>query len=134
MIKCPVSGKPIDKEIAADYKDAKVYFCCPGCPGPFEKDAAKFAAKANHQLVATKQYQQKACPISGHSVDKDVTAKVDGVKVAFCCPDCQGKVEKAKDPEKLALLFAEKPFKQGFEKMKKQQGQEKTEEGAKSVE
>jgi YHS domain-containing protein len=43
--KCPVSGKPINPEHHVDYKGKKVYFCCPNCPGAFEKDPAKFEAK-----------------------------------------------------------------------------------------
>lgn len=51
--KCPVSGKKAIEAQAVDYKGGKVYFCCPGCPPAFKKDTAKFAAKANHQLVGT---------------------------------------------------------------------------------
>ena len=43
--KCPVSGKPIDPEHHVDFKGKKVYFCCPNCPGAFEKDPEKFVAK-----------------------------------------------------------------------------------------
>jgi YHS domain-containing protein len=43
--KCPVSGKPIDAQYTADYKDQKVYFCCPNCPKAFEANPARFAAK-----------------------------------------------------------------------------------------
>jgi YHS domain-containing protein len=43
--KCPVSGKPIDAQYTANYKDEKVYFCCPNCPKAFEANPEKFAAK-----------------------------------------------------------------------------------------
>lgn len=43
--KCPVSGKDIDPEHFVEYKKEKVYFCCPNCPGAFEKDPEKFVAK-----------------------------------------------------------------------------------------
>jgi YHS domain-containing protein len=43
--KCPVSGKDIDPEHFVEYQKEKVYFCCPNCPGAFEKDPAKFVAK-----------------------------------------------------------------------------------------
>lgn len=43
--KCPVSGKDISPEHSVEYKGEKVYFCCPNCPGPFEKDPTKFVAK-----------------------------------------------------------------------------------------
>ena len=54
--KCLVSGKDVNPEATADYKGAKVYFCCPGCPGAFAKDTKKFAAKANHQLALTGRF------------------------------------------------------------------------------
>jgi YHS domain-containing protein len=43
--KCPVSGKPIDPAQTVEYKGAKVYFCCDGCPAAFEKDPSKYTAK-----------------------------------------------------------------------------------------
>ena len=43
--KCPISGKPINPEASVEYKDEKVYFCCPGCPDAFNADPEKFVAK-----------------------------------------------------------------------------------------
>ena len=43
--KCPLSGKPINPEVSVEYKDEKVYFCCPGCPAGFEAEPEKFVAK-----------------------------------------------------------------------------------------
>ena len=41
-------------------------------------------------------------------------------KVYFCCDNCKGKVEKAKDDEKLELVFSDKAFeKAGFKVEKK---------------
>ena len=115
-VTCPVSGKEIDKEVKVDYKDGQVFFCCPGCPGPFKRDTAKFAAFANAQLVATGQYQAKACPITGKKINPETAVVVAGVKVAFCCNDCKGKVEKAEGPAKIELVFNDKAFEKGFEK------------------
>jgi YHS domain-containing protein len=42
---CPVSGKDIDPAHFVTYQKEKVYFCCPNCPGAFEKDPTKFVAK-----------------------------------------------------------------------------------------
>jgi hypothetical protein len=129
VIKCPVSGKPINKEISVAYKEAKVYFCCPGCPAPFEKDTAKFAAKANHQLVATKQFKQKACPISGRDCKPEHATTVAAVKVFYCCPNCKGKVEKANEAEQLTLVFVDAAFKKGFEKVKEEEKKAATDAG-----
>ena len=120
--KCPVAGTKAAKEDkTADYRGAKVYFCCDNCPKAFAKDSAKYATKANHQLAQTGQAKQEKCPLTGNAIDKDKTADVSGVKVSFCCGDCQGKVAKAKDDEKLELAFADKAFDKGFkvEKAKK---------------
>ena len=119
--KCPVSGKAAKADHAVDYRDAKVYLCCGGCPDAFAKDKAKYTTKANHQLALTGQAKQEKCPLSGGELNKEATTDVNGVKVTFCCNNCKGKVEKAKDDEKVELTFADKAFDKGFkvEKAKK---------------
>jgi YHS domain-containing protein len=114
-ILCPVSGKQVKADAAVDYKGAKVYMCCPGCPAGFEKDTAKFAAKANAQLVATGQAKQAKCPISGGPTKEGTEVKVASTKVAFCCKNCQGKVNKAEGDEQLNLVFSDAAFAKGFE-------------------
>ena len=119
-VKCVVANKGASAGKSADYKDGKVYFCCGGCAGKFSSDTKKFAEKANHQLVATKQYAQKGCPFSGNDVDPEKFVKIGNTKVAFCCDGCKGKVESAKDDAaKLKLVFSEKAFNKGFKKAEK---------------
>lgn len=116
-VKCVIAPKPAKADKMAEYKDGKVYFCCNNCVSKFKKDTKQFQPKANFQLVATKQYVQKACPFSGGDLDPAISTKVAGMKVGFCCQGCKGKVEKAKDDKaKLALLFNEKTFAKGFKK------------------
>jgi len=111
-IKCAVnSKKAIDPANFAAYKDAKVYFCCKGCPKAFAKDSKKFATKANHQLVATGQFKLAVCPLSGKKVDAKQVVKVAGVKVALCCKNCKGAVAKAKGDKQLEMVFSEAAFK-----------------------
>ncbi len=118
--KCPVAGTKAAKEDkTADYRGAKVYFCCDNCPKAFAKDSAKYSTKANHQLAQTGQAKQEKCPLSGEAIDKEQTADVAGVKVSFCCGNCKGKVEKAEGDDKLALAFADKAFDKGFKVEKK---------------
>jgi YHS domain-containing protein len=119
--KCPVSGKPIVETVSVDYKDAKVYFCCPGCPDAFKKDTAKYAAKANQQLVGTKQAVEVKCPVAGRPLNPATAIDVQGVKVSFCCNNCKGKVAKASGDEQLALVFGEEAFKKGFEVKKEKE-------------
>lgn len=124
VINCPVSGKAAKKDVTVDYKVGKetykVQVCCGNCAKAFTKDSKKFASKANMQLVATKQFEQKACPFSGKPGKKDATVKVGGVKVAMCCGNCTGKVEKEKDIAKqIEMIFNDKSFAKGFAVKKK---------------
>ena len=118
--KCPVSGAAAKEAQFTAYKDAKTYFCCDKCKAAFEKDPAKHAVKANHQLVHTKQYKQAKCPLSGGGLNKDTAVKVGETEVTFCCEKCQGKVADAKDDAQLALVFSDDAFKKGFQIVKKE--------------
>jgi hypothetical protein len=123
--KCPVSGKAIVETASLDYKDAKVYFCCPGCPDAFKKDTAKYAAKANQQLVGTKQAVAVKCPVAGRPINPATAIDVQGVKVAFCCNNCKGKVAGASGEEQLNLVFSDAAFKKGFEVKKEKKEESK---------
>ena len=116
---CPISGKPALEDKTADYKGAKVYFCCGKCPGAFTKDTAKYAVKANQQLVATGQATGVKCPLSGGPLNADKKVDVGGVSVTFCCEKCQGKVADAKGDAQAELVFSDAAFAKGFEIKKK---------------
>lgn len=120
-VNCVVAGKEIkiaDAKVAK-YRDASVYVCCGKCKAALEKDSTKFATKANHQLFLTSQAKQTKCPISGRDLDATKTVKISGVSVAFCCGNCQGKADKAKGDDQLAIAFADKAFDKGFKVNKK---------------
>ncbi len=117
-VKClmnPKAGAKADQSVA--YKDGKIFFCCGNCAKKFDGDKTKFASAANSQLVATKQYKQIKCPLTGGKLNADTAIKVGAVKVAFCCNNCKGKVEKAGDDQG-DLVFGDKAFKKGFEFVK----------------
>ncbi len=114
-LKCPVSGKPALTEHAVDHNGGKVYFCCPNCPKAFEKDTAKFAEKANAQLVASGQAKQTKCPLTGRPLNAEQKVTVAGVEVQFCCMNCKGKVAKADEAEQAKLVFSDAAFKKGYE-------------------
>ena len=122
---CVVSGKDAVRNQSAEYKGKKVFFCCGNCKAAYTKDAAKFATKANHQLFQTKQFVQVKCPLSGGDLDKSKTVEIGGVKVAFCCGNCQGKASKATGDDQVALAFADAAFKKGFEARKPNPNREK---------
>lgn len=106
-VKCPISGKDVVAEGVADYNGGKVYFCCKNCPEAFKKDSAKFATKANHQMVQTGQLKQTACPMSGKECKAGTEVDVNGVKVAFCCNNCKGAAEKLTAEERMTKFFAD---------------------------
>jgi YHS domain-containing protein len=56
---CPVMGAKINKELYADYKGQRVYFCCGACPPQFAKDPEKYINKLKEmgqepELIKTK--------------------------------------------------------------------------------
>jgi len=101
--KCPVSGKDAKESSTVDFEGGKVQFCCDNCPKAFQADTKKFAAKAALQMLGTGQLKQVACPLSGKACNPEQTTTIDGVKVAFCCGNCKGAVEKADDKVAKAL-------------------------------
>ncbi len=120
-VKCVVADKPATEGKSADYEGGKVYFCCGGCAGKFAANTEKFTTKANHQLVATKQFEQKKCPLSGGDLNPETAIKVAGVKVAFCCNNCKGKVEGTEDEaEQVSLVFSKKAFAKAFTKVEEE--------------
>ncbi|MCA9037690.1 MAG: hypothetical protein KDA91_21300 [Planctomycetaceae bacterium] len=126
--KCPVSGADADKEQFTAYKNKKTYFCCEKCKAAFEADNTKYAVKANHQLVQTRQFRQTKCPFSGGDMNKEQAVKMKGVNVQFCCEKCKGKAEAATGDDQLAMVFSDDAFKKGFEaRQGKGKGKKKTE-------
>jgi len=119
-IKCPISGKPVVKSGVAEHNGGKVYFCCTNCPKAFAANTEKFAAKANHQLVATGQFKLAKCPIAGRKLNPATKISVAGVNVCFCCNNCKGKAVAAKGDEQINLVFGDKAFKKGFVAAKKE--------------
>jgi uncharacterized C2H2 Zn-finger protein len=116
VLKCPVSGKPVAAGTETAYRDGEIQFCCPGCPKAFAKDTAKFATKANMQLVSSGQYVQAKCPIAGRPVNPNTAISVAGLDVAFCCKNCKAKAEKAEGDAQADLVFGDKAFDKGFAK------------------
>ncbi len=117
---CPVSGEAAKKDKTLKYREGEVYFCCENCPKAFEKDTAKYAEKANHQLVLTGQYKQIKCPLTGGKLNPEAKSEIDHLTVNFCCNMCKGKVDDAKGEEQYKLVFADKAFDKGFELVKKE--------------
>ena len=110
-VKCIVGGEAASASVSADYQDGKVYFCCENCLKKFKADPAKYATKANHQLVASGQAKQASCPLSGGKVDEGKVIEVNGAKVYFCCDQCKGKAASAAGDQQMEMLFGEAAWK-----------------------
>ena len=52
---CPVSGGKINKGLHADYQGQRVYFCCPGCDGPFLREPEKYLKSMKEQGITPEQ-------------------------------------------------------------------------------
>jgi hypothetical protein len=119
-IKCAQNLKGGAKDVdgsSRDHRGGKVYFCCANCPKAFDKAIAKkdkiADAKANAQLVATKQAKQTKCPFTGGPLKTKLT--IAGAEVQFCCNNCKGKAAKKEGNEQLVFVFGDKEFKKaGF--------------------
>lgn len=121
--KCPISGGKAKEGKFVEYKKSKVYFCCGKCLAAFDAKNKKHTMKANAQLVSTGQFKQKGCPFSGADVKKDTMLTVAGAKVGFCCGNCEGKVKDAEKEAQLTMVYSEKAFTKGFEKVKKEKAE-----------
>ena len=48
---CPVLAGTIDKNVYADYRGKRIYFCCKGCDNEFKKDPEKYMKKLKDEGV-----------------------------------------------------------------------------------
>jgi YHS domain-containing protein len=48
---CPVLAGDIDKNVYADYKGKRIYFCCQGCDAEFNKNPEKYMKKLQEEGV-----------------------------------------------------------------------------------
>jgi len=114
-VKCLIDKKSVtNRKAFVPYKQGKVYFCCQDCARQFQRAPSKYKARANHHLVLTKQYVQKACPLSGETPDEDsVVLKVAGVDVDLLCAGCRDDIAKLPLMKQIQMLFDEEAFKEG---------------------
>jgi hypothetical protein len=106
-LKCPVSGKPVNPEATVEFNGGKVAFCCNNCPKAFAANKDKFKAKANLQLVQSKQLKQVKCPLTGRPCAADKKVAVEGVEIGLCCAGCAKKAGAASGDELITLIFAD---------------------------
>lgn len=51
QVACPVQGGKINKEIYADYKGQRIYFCCPECIPIFKKNPEAYLKKMEREGI-----------------------------------------------------------------------------------
>lgn len=117
--KCPVSGAAAKKEQSTRHLNGHVYFCCEKCKAAYAENKMKYREKANAQLVATGQYIQEKCPLSGGPMKTESKLEDLGVTVKFCCDNCKKKFDEAEGAAKLRVAFTEEAFKKGFRAKRK---------------
>ena len=83
---CPVMGGQINKAVYTDYEGRRIYFCCQGCIGGFEKNPAKYIKALNDEGVAL----EEASAVDHKKESDHSTHKGDG-KHGACCGGCGSK-------------------------------------------
>ncbi len=96
------------------YKDGSIYFSCQAALERYRENPPQFEAFANHQLVATKQYKQLTCPLSGEDLDEDsVQISVAGVEVVVLCEDCGKELATETREYQIKMVFDAVAFEYG---------------------
>jgi YHS domain-containing protein len=100
QVACPITGKPVNKEVAVEANGAEVGLCCKGCLGKVEKADDDGKAKLLFSNAALKKgfTNQTLCPVSGKPINPEAKVEYKGKNVYFCCPGCPPAFEK--DPDK----------------------------------
>lgn len=90
--KCPLSGKALTADSPSAVKDGREFkFCCNGCKGKLETDAASVIGKADAAITEKEKpaYPLDTCIMSGEKLgDSAVDSVINNRLVRFCCGDC----------------------------------------------
>ena len=96
------------------YKDGSIYFSCQAALDRYRENPSQFEAFANHQLVATNQYRQLTCPLSGEDLDEDsVEITVAGGDVIVLCEDCGKELATETRDYQIKMVFDAVAFEYG---------------------
>ena len=102
---CPVSSHPCDPKVSLDFHGGRIWFCCKECRPAFEADPARFTALAHQQMVVTRQFVQRACPLDGAALAAGTQLEIGGVDVGFCGDACRDRVNAATIDDQTRLVF-----------------------------
>jgi YHS domain-containing protein len=102
---CPVSDQPCDPKVSLDFHGGRIWFCCKKCKQAFEAEPARYTALAHQQMVLTRQFVQRACPLDAAAVAAGTQLDIGGVEVGFCSDACRSRVNEATVDEQTKLVF-----------------------------
>lgn len=90
---CPITGKPVDKNLYADYEGHRIYFSAKDCAATF----AEFPDRWLYEMYAKGQRPeniQTTCPVSGEALENhDTYVDVLNRRIYTCCAKCIEKVK-----------------------------------------
>ena len=97
---CVVSGMELEnRDNFVQVLNKRIYTCCGKCAKKVSAEPAVYLDKMEGRTA------QKACPVMGGPVDKEVSSVVQGQKVYYCCAKCSDKM--AGEPDKYFGRLAE---------------------------
>jgi len=97
---CPVTGKPVAKDVKLDWNGVRVRFSSADCIAKFKKEPAKYAAKLGLKLVRTGEGKtvvdlaNATCPVRGGKAKEQVFSDLGPWRMHYCCPGCDAKSRK----------------------------------------
>jgi YHS domain-containing protein len=86
---CPVTGKPVKRDIFVEQDGLKVYFCCDGCPPKFKASPDKYLPAVYREIYP--QTVQTKCPVTGEPIKAGSFIMEKGERIYFCCNNCPKK-------------------------------------------
>ncbi len=103
---CPIMKDKVDPSIYVDFHGYRLYTCCKKCQAKATVDQARYmrvlvGMGEKPQLLGA---AQTTCPMSGEKVSGKNFSVVDGLRVDFCCGDCEKKFDAMSRTEKLAVV------------------------------
>lgn len=95
---CPVTGEELGSmgdAVDYVYNNRLVRFCCAGCIGEFEDNAAKYLGELDKAATAKQlaDYPLKTCLVTGDAIDPKQDFVLAGRLFRVCCSDCVAKIK-----------------------------------------
>ena len=98
QVACPITGKPVNKEMMVEVGHSEAGFCCEKCLAKYDAADDEEKLKIIFADLDKGFTRQTTCPVSGKPIDPQQSVEHKDKKVYFCCPNCPDAFEA--DPEK----------------------------------